>query len=216
MYNLDILLILHYINQIVVLRHIFRLYDLNCYSIYFKYMETSRIALVVIVLLLITGGILLYNNTGTNRNLLSRMQNIPQVGEGGGPESPSITPSMQVYSGEIVSVSFSPLQYKDAIPVTIHENGIPLNLYVTSETNIYTNDNKLVPRSYLREGMVIQAQGIPVEGGIDLQNIRIQSSEKITKDKEPTATISPSPSKSVLTPTVTPSPTNTITPSTSP
>lgn len=178
-------------------------------------METSRIALVVIILLLITGGILLYNNRA-NQNLFTNMPAIPQVGEGGGPQSPSVSPALQVYSGEIISVSFSPLQYKDAIPVTIHENGVPLNLYVTTDTTIYTNDNKLVPRSYLREGMNIQAQGMPVEGGIDVYEIRIQGSTSVAEDEEPTVTISPSPRVEVATPTVTQTPTSTVAPTISP
>lgn len=175
-------------------------------------LEKRRITLVAIILLLITGGFLLLYDRQNNNNLFTTT--IPQIGEGGGPQPTTVTPKPQMYSGEIASLSYAPLPYKsrDAMPVIIHENNIPLLLFVSTDTQVYTSTNKLVPRSYLQSGMSIEAEGIPVEGGIDVTRVRIQTEAERDEMRRPETTLSPTTQAS---PTMTIAPTATISPTVS-
>ncbi len=103
----------------------------------------------------------------------------------------SPTPAEQVIDGEILTISDTPVTYKNSLTATIEQNGSAMLIYITEDTAITNRNGTEISRNSLRQGMQIQAIVQPSEGGYEA--IRIQLSETVT----------PSPTRTTASPTPT-------------
>ncbi len=109
--------------------------------------------------------------------------------------SPMLSPTpanTQLIQGNILDVTTQAVEYKNSLVATIESDGQRINLYITPDTRIVAEDNRLASRTYLEEEMTITATGVPIEGGFEAVEVQVTDTTN-SPTTSPTPRLSPTP-----------------------